>query len=281
MNRPKVSSPISIALLITAAGSSQRMGGEIKKEYRLLDGVPVLLHSLFTFLTAAASDEIVITIPPGDRETVSALLDTHFPNHLGSFLEKIQLVEGGATRQDSVRLGLTAFTAPHDIVLIHDGARPWISPEVIRQVIEATMLHGACIPVVPSTNAMKRIASDGTIEAHLPRAFTVGAQTPQAFRHTEIAEAHRHAAEDGIEYIDDSEIYHRYIGPVHTVPGDLANIKITFPSDLPADQDRDREPSPADLALDPEKFNSDPVKLFPDSQKSKSNLKKKEPPSCE
>lgn len=271
------------------------MGGEIKKEYRLLDGRPVFLHSLITFLITAPPDEIVITVPPGDHETVKSLLETHFPSRpdeldqpgqpgrpahpshmdqparLRPFLEKIQLVEGGSTRQDSVRFGLEAFTAAHDIVLIHDGARPWISPEVIRRVIETTRLHGASIPVAPSTNAMKQISPDGTIEAHLSRAATVGAQTPQAFRYTEIVEAHRHAAEDGIEYVDDSEIYHRYIGPVHTVQGDLANIKITFPSDLPALRNTGHEnPTTDQKGPDP-----DPGKSAPDYQKLKSNPNKK------
>jgi len=235
VNQPKPSSAGSIALLIPAAGSSRRMGGEIKKEYRLLDGRPILIHSLLPFLATAAPKEIVITLPQGDRETVETLLNTHFPDHpkqLFPFLKKIRLIEGGTTRQDSVRLGLAAFTSIHDIILIHDGARPWISPEVIRRVIETTRLYGACIPVVPSTDAMKQIAPDGTITAHLSRAFTVGAQTPQGFHHAAITEAHRHAAEDGIEYIDDSEIYSRYIGPVHSVRGDQTNIKITFPSDL-------------------------------------------------
>jgi 2-C-methyl-D-erythritol 2,4-cyclodiphosphate synthase/2-C-methyl-D-erythritol 4-phosphate cytidylyltransferase len=217
------------------------MGGEIKKEYRLLNGRPVLLHSLITFLTVVSPAEIVLTIPAGDQESVRTLLNTHFtdlPYELRPFLKKIKLVVGGNTRQESVRRGLEVFSTDHDIVIIHDGARPWISPELVRQVIETAMLYGACIPVVPSTNAMKRIAPDGTIEAHLPRAVTVGAQTPQAFRLASILEAHRLAAEDGIEYIDDSEIYHRYIGPVYTVPGELTNIKITYPTDLPEDLNR-------------------------------------------
>ncbi len=241
MKYPKVSSSKTIALLITAAGSSRRMGSTVKKEYRLVNGRPVLLHSLITFLRTGLIGEVVLTIPRGDQNTVESLLKNHLPPDLRHFLDRTTLVEGGETRQESVRLGLSAFREPHQLVLIHDGARPWVTVEVIMKVIEGTRLHGACIPVVSTPNAMKQISPDGGISVHLPRESTVGAHTPQGFLYEDILVGHRHAAEDGVSYIDDSEIYSRYTGRVFTVEGDRRNRKITFPEDIASDLEELRE----------------------------------------
>ena len=118
------------------------------------------------------------------------------------------------------------------IVLIHDGARPWITETIIREVYQKTVETGAAIPVVPSVNAMKTINSQGIIISHLKREFTVAAQTPQGFVFTKILISHKSASSDGLEYIDDAEIYSKYIGDTATCPGDTANRKITYLSDM-------------------------------------------------
>jgi 2-C-methyl-D-erythritol 4-phosphate cytidylyltransferase len=209
------------------------MGGGLKKEYRSLAGLPVLLRALIPFLSLPALSHIAITIPPGDDAYVNGLLETLCADDRRR-LPGVSLVSGGSERRESVLRGLESLPHAPEAVLIHDGARPWVSEELILRVLEETLRSGAAIPVVPSTDAMKGIDEEGVIRSHLPRRLTVAAQTPQGFRYPEILAAHRHAAGDGEHYIDDSQIFGRYAGPVHTVSGDPANLKITYARDLAA-----------------------------------------------
>jgi 2-C-methyl-D-erythritol 4-phosphate cytidylyltransferase/2-C-methyl-D-erythritol 4-phosphate cytidylyltransferase/2-C-methyl-D-erythritol 2,4-cyclodiphosphate synthase len=119
-----------------------------------------------------------------------------------------------------------------DVVLIHDGARPHISEELILRVLNETISKGNSTPVIPSVSAMKVLNAMGDIESHMVRSQTVSAQTPQGFSFPEILEAHNKALLDAAGFIDDSEIWSVYIGPAHTVQGDPLNNKITYPQDL-------------------------------------------------
>ncbi|MCX7788472.1 MAG: 2-C-methyl-D-erythritol 2,4-cyclodiphosphate synthase [Spirochaetes bacterium] len=219
------------AVLITAAGSSTRMGNSVKKEYLFLGNTSVLEQCLRTFESTGLFDWFVITIPPGGvskaRQVLALWLQD--PGHHQHTL----FVEGASNRQGSVRNGLQALS-PYEpsTVLIHDGARPWVNPQTILRVFEGTQKYGACAPVVPLVDSLKRLHPDGTIAEHVDRSAFVGIQTPQGFRFPEIYEAHLLAATDGKEYLDDTEIYHRYIGNVHTVEGDRANRKITYWEDI-------------------------------------------------
>ena len=207
------------------------MGGGLKKEYRSLAGLPVLLHSLLPFFSLSSLIHTVITLPEGDEAYVVTLLESLPPEHRER-RSALTLVSGGKERSASVRSGLQAFPHAPDFVLIHDGARPWISPRLVASVAEETVRSGACIPVVPSTDAMKGIDEQGVVRSHLSRRLTLAAQTPQGFEYSRIVDAHRRAAGDGHSYIDDSEIYSRYAGEVTTVKGDPNNLKITYPRDL-------------------------------------------------
>jgi 2-C-methyl-D-erythritol 4-phosphate cytidylyltransferase len=117
-------------------------------------------------------------------------------------------------------------------VLIHDAARPWISGELVDSILRTAESDGSAVPVVPSVNAMKKIDDSGKIIEHLERDKTVSAQTPQGFHFRKILEAHTRADSDGYEAIDDTELWDRYFGRVSTVPGEIRNIKITYPKDL-------------------------------------------------
>ncbi len=207
------------------------MGNSVKKEYLYIGNTTVLETCLRAFESTGLFDWFVITIPPGGenraREALSSWLRD--PTHLKHTL----FVEGANNRQGSVRNGLlTLRPLEPDTVLIHDGARPWVSPQTIRKVFEGTQKFGACAPVIPLVDSIKRLLPDGTIAEHVNRSAFVGIQTPQGFRYPEILEAHLKAASDGRAYLDDTEIYHRYIGDVHTVEGDKANRKITYWEDI-------------------------------------------------
>ena len=117
-------------------------------------------------------------------------------------------------------------------VLIHDGARPWVSRETIVNVLSAAVEHGAAAPVVPAVNALKVVDDKGVLKEHLSRESVYGVQTPQGFQFDEILSAHREAAADTVHYIDDTEIYSRYCGEVYAVPGNPENRKITYSHDL-------------------------------------------------
>ena len=215
------------AAIVTAAGSSRRMGEDEKKEYRLLAGVPVLARAVLPFIESARFARILITVPPGQVSRVSSLLSGHVP------LEGILFEEGGPTRQVSVFRGLAALAAdPPSVVLIHDGARPWISPELIERVLRETERFGACVPVVEANEAVKQTGDSRIIERHFSRHAMRLAQTPQGFLFDRILAAHRQAADAGVQCSDDAEIYGLFAGQVSSVAGDIANRKITYPFDL-------------------------------------------------
>ena len=239
----------AVAVVICAAGSSARMGG-IKKEYCPLPGSPggqsVLGAAVSAFVSAGGIPVIVIAVPADPAAGENAARAALPPQLLaGSNVPAIHFVPGGKTRRASVFNALSLLNtlnpAP-DFVLIHDGARPWVSPSLIRRVIAAVKKHQAVIPLVPMTETPKETdaplegAGDGIfIKQHLRRSFVGAAQTPQAFAFGEIFAAHKKAAREtsaGFEYTDDAEIWASFCGPVAAVPGEPENRKITFSQDM-------------------------------------------------
>ena len=211
--------------IITAAGSSNRMKGKGKKELKSIKGRTVLERAVLPFVLSEEFDSIIVTYPEGKVEELKkALHRINYP---------IRFIPGGETRQASVFNALEDLKKTGcDLVLIHDGARPHISEELIQRVLHGTVERGNSTPVTPSISAMKVLNTMGDIEQHLVRNTTVSAQTPQGFSFPEIMEAHEKARKDENIFIDDSEIWSVYIGPAHTVEGDPENIKITYPGDL-------------------------------------------------
>ena len=215
------------AALVTAAGSSQRFGGGTKKEYLPLGTGSVLSCALNSFGNPEIFSYLVVTVPEGGSDAAKKAIRDF------SRWDEVIFVSGGETRQASVLAGLHALSAYNpDVVLIHDGARPWCTPALAAEVAFKAMEAGGCAPAAPSVDAMKIVSRDGFIIDHLSRESTVHIQTPQGFLYRDILEAHKKAAEDGGFYIDDTEIYGHYIGAVATVPGDERNRKITYQEDL-------------------------------------------------
>lgn len=235
-----------IAAVITAAGSSSRMGG-IKKEYRPLgpgiqddEGRPltVLGAAVLAFAASPRIGLMVISVPSGEESGELAARSSLPARLLRSGGERwLFFVPGGPTRRASVHhaLSLLELYRP-GLVLIHDGARPWVDGGLIERIIDATLTHRAAIPVLSLTETPKEIDPGGFISRHLRRSSVGTAQTPQGFVFPEILRAHERAAEkelgEGREYTDDAEIWGEFCGPVAAVPGSAANRKITFPEDL-------------------------------------------------
>jgi 2-C-methyl-D-erythritol 4-phosphate cytidylyltransferase len=221
---------ISAAAVITAAGSGRRMQADKKKQYLLIDGVPVLELAVKSFIFSDLFGRVVITVPPGDLEYAKGLL-SHYLESGGTC--RLSLIEGGQHRQESVFLGLEALAPDNpEFVLIHDGARPWITPELIAAVLENTRLYGACIPVADIPDAVKTIGKTGFIEQHADKQRTKGAQTPQGFTFARLYAAHLEARKHHTRYADDAEVYMLANQSIYTIPGNPANRKITYTFDM-------------------------------------------------
>ena len=238
-----------IAAIICAAGSSSRMGGT-KKEYLPLPGAPDSLTVLGAAVSAFAAvpeiKTIVIVTPEGLETGEKAARKALPPEILAGKGPAVVFATGGSTRRASVFNALRALEAgAPKYVLIHDGARPWISPALIGRVIGGVKQYGAVIPLLPLTETPKEtdLPLDGFtgrdswgpvfIKRHLKRAFTGSAQTPQAFAFPEILVAHeKAAAQEGREFTDDAEVWAEFCGPVAVIPGEIGNNKITFKEDL-------------------------------------------------
>ncbi len=215
------------ALILTAAGSSLRMGTGKKKEFEKIDRQTVLDKALSPFLNINSIKLIIITISESDKKSAMEIIDSINSDRT------ILFSRGGKSRQESVYNGLLRLCEyTPDNVLIHDAARPWIDADTIRRVILETEKTGACIPVIPLINTPKQIDDNGFISSHMDRSRIFGAQTPQGFRFGDILKAHELASEDSKVYPDDSEIYGKYHGRISTVEGNRNNIKITYKSDL-------------------------------------------------
>jgi 2-C-methyl-D-erythritol 4-phosphate cytidylyltransferase/2-C-methyl-D-erythritol 4-phosphate cytidylyltransferase/2-C-methyl-D-erythritol 2,4-cyclodiphosphate synthase len=227
------------------------MGG-VKKEYCPLPAAHPFRGRPLTVLGAAAlafaavpAVKILVIVVPADSETGEAAAREALPPELldGSG-PKLLFVPGGETRRASVHRALLLLVPYRPrYVLIHDGARPWITPSLIERLIEMVQKYNAVIPLIPLVETPKE--TDSPLEAaagpvfirrHLRRAITGAAQTPQAFVFSEILAAHEQAAEAeltcNVEYTDDAEIWGAFCGAVAAVPGSPQNRKITFPEDL-------------------------------------------------
>jgi len=243
-------SNVSIAAVICAAGSSARMGGA-KKEYLPLPGTPdslTVLGAAVSAFTAVPEIKTIIIVVPEEPETGETAarnaLTTEILNGTGP---SVRFVGGGKTRRASVFNALRALVADApNYVLIHDGARPWISPALIGRVIKGVKQYRAVIPLLPLTETPKEtdLPLDGFvgcdpwgpvfIKRQLKRAFIGTAQTPQAFAFPEILAAHEKAAaqDGGGEFTDDAEVWAEFCGPVAVIPGEIVNRKITFKEDI-------------------------------------------------
>ncbi len=207
--------------LVVAAGRGNRFGGDIPKQWRDLGGRPVLRHSLAAFAGHPQIDAVRVVIHPDDRSHYDAA---------AAGLGLADPVSGGTTRQDSVRLGLEALAELQpDIVLIHDGARPFLDAGLITRVIAALVQHPGAIPALPVHDTLKR-GDGGLIGQTVPRDGLFRAQTPQGFRYAEIVAAHRAAA--GRELTDDAAVAEQHGLAVALVAGSEDNVKITTTEDL-------------------------------------------------
>ena len=213
--------------IILAAGKGSRMKGTMRKQYLNLSGRPVLAHSIIAFDSCSLVEEIFLVVPKEDvkycQKNILSLLDLK---------NQINLVHGGAERQNSVYNGLQSITKNAETVVIHDGVRPLIQPEDIKKCIFGSKKYGACILGTPSSDTLKRVDKTDTVETTIPRENIWLAQTPQAFQYELILKAHETARRDGYVGTDDASLVERLGENVKIINGGRFNIKITNKEDL-------------------------------------------------
>jgi 2-C-methyl-D-erythritol 4-phosphate cytidylyltransferase len=215
-----------VTALIVSGGKGTRMGSEIPKQFLLLDGIPILIHTLMKFVEHDEIDQLVLVIP---KE-----YDDYFLNLDYKFRKTVHLVEAGAERQDSVRNGLEFIESQgwKGIVVIHDGVRPLVSSEAIRNGITFCKIHRAAACGVKPKDTIKSRNSEGYSTGTLNRNELFLVQTPQVFHLEDILYAHREIKERGILSTDDTMVYEEVFGPVYLYEGSYDNIKITTKEDV-------------------------------------------------
>ncbi|MFA6448654.1 MAG: 2-C-methyl-D-erythritol 4-phosphate cytidylyltransferase [bacterium] len=213
-----------ISAIIPGAGTGQRMNSQTPKIFIELAGKPLFYHSIQSLVKSGEVDHILLAVPEGFKKRALEYNQEWKINNL-------EIVEGATTRQETVFHALQTLPKTTEMVLIHDGARPLASPELVRAVINGAREHGACIPSLPCEETVKRVRSGHVVET-LSRDEIHIVQTPQAFYFDLIMEAHNHACERKWRVTDDATLVERAGRPVATIPGEQSNIKITHPLDL-------------------------------------------------
>ncbi|MGI5920558.1 MAG: 2-C-methyl-D-erythritol 4-phosphate cytidylyltransferase [Syntrophomonadaceae bacterium] len=217
----------NLRVVVAAAGTASRMGGKINKQYLLLKSRPVLTYSLDLFEDFDLVDEIIIVANPREVEYCEKEIVKKY-----GYKKITRVVPGGEHRQDSVYIGLKQLGADTDLVAVHDGARPLLTLQLLRDLLLEANEWGAAIPGVIATDTLKFIDRDDFVRQTIDRSSVVAIQTPQVFKYHELFTAYRQAYDEGFTATDDASLFETYIGRVKVVKGDYRNIKITTPQDL-------------------------------------------------
>jgi 2-C-methyl-D-erythritol 4-phosphate cytidylyltransferase len=232
---------MKVVVIIPAAGLGTRMssakaskGKKVpSKQFTELGGTPILVHTLRQFAESPEVSEMMVALRKNEISGFRLWLEAEGQKLLK---KPVHLVEGGEHRQESVANALTAVkAAADDIILVHDAVRPFVTSEIIKQVISAAQKYGAAIAGLPAVDTIKQVdrtAELAMIKATIPREKVVMAQTPQGFRYDVIKKAFDEAAAEGFTGTDEASLVERSRHDVAVVMGSPKNIKITTPSDL-------------------------------------------------
>jgi 2-C-methyl-D-erythritol 4-phosphate cytidylyltransferase len=233
---------MKVFVIIPAAGLGTRMASAPaskgkkagpSKQFAAIGGTPILIHTLRKFAAAPQVTEICIALR---KEEIAGFREGLEKDAKDILKKKVELVVGGEHRQESVANALASIkAAPDDIVLVHDAVRPFVTPEIIKEVIAAAEKYGAAIAGMPAVDTVKQVerTADGAlIKTTIPRERVVMAQTPQGFRYEVLKKAFDEATADGFTGTDEASLVERSGGKVAVVMGSQKNIKITTPDDL-------------------------------------------------
>jgi 2-C-methyl-D-erythritol 4-phosphate cytidylyltransferase len=231
---------MKVVVIIPAAGLGTRMlpagsakGKPPSKQFTELGGTPILIHTLRRFAASRRVEEIYVALRKDEIAGFGERLQAEAKDILK---KKVELVEGGQHRQNSVANALVAVTAaPDDIVLVHDAVRPFVTETIIEEVIRGAEKFGAAIAGTPAVDTVKKVertAEGALITATIPREHVVLAQTPQGFRYHVLKKAFDEAMADGFIGTDEASLVERSGHEVAVVMGSPRNLKITTPGDM-------------------------------------------------
>lgn len=224
---------MQVAALVVAAGSSTRFGSKTKKQFFTLSGKPVLTYSLKAFNQSPVINRIVLVVPPGSENVVRNTIVRKY-----RFQKVVDIIPGGKERTDSVWNGLQALQRSgfgirkSDVVLIHDGVRPFVTEQMISDTVRAVKQTGAAIIATKITDTVKSANHSLIIDQTIPRDKLWCVQTPQGFRFSLLLEAYKQAKKMNYLATDDAGIMEQVGIPVKLVPGPITNIKITTKTDV-------------------------------------------------
>ncbi|MDX5474096.1 MAG: 2-C-methyl-D-erythritol 4-phosphate cytidylyltransferase [Bacillaceae bacterium] len=215
---------MSYQVIIPAAGQGKRMNAGMNKQFIELNQKPVIIHTLLVFEKDPLCEQVLLVINEQEKETFQTLLAKH------QITKVKKLVSGGNERQESVYNGLQA-AKKDGIVLVHDGARPFIRQTYIHQLVEKATKTGAAIVAVPVKDTIKKVTNGIAVET-VERSSLWSVQTPQAFRFSILLDAHEKARQENYLGTDEASLVERIGLDVHIVEGDYENIKLTTQEDL-------------------------------------------------
>jgi 2-C-methyl-D-erythritol 4-phosphate cytidylyltransferase len=215
---------MKVGAIITAAGQGKRIGASVPKQFLKIQGKPLLHHTLKVFSFCKTIDYVVLVMPQAD-------LDLTGKDWLNEYGFVRDVVAGGEQRQDSVYNGFNSIEKGTDIVVVHDGVRPFTTPKMITATVEAAQQYGAAITAIPVSDTLKQ-ALGGFVKQTVSRDGLWRIQTPQAFRYTLLRQAFKKAKKDSYYGTDEGSLI-EYLGErVKVVSGSELNIKITRKEDL-------------------------------------------------
>ena len=213
---------MKITAIIPAAGAGERFGE--KKQLKLLNGRPLIFHTIQPFINSELINEIIVVVP---KENVNQV-GREFKSTLTS--KKIEVISGGKTRQQSVNNGLKMSNKESELICIHDGVRPFLTVTLIKKVIKAAIGHDGAILATPSSDTIKRVLGNQILET-LPREEIWRAQTPQVFLKSALEEALEIAIDENLEGTDEASILEKIGYQIGFIEGSSLNIKITTKED--------------------------------------------------
>jgi 2-C-methyl-D-erythritol 4-phosphate cytidylyltransferase len=212
--------------IIVAAGRGSRAGGAQAKQFREISGIPIIIHTLSRFERSETIDESVVVLPRGTHAEFLSLAERH------GLCKVSRVIDGGETRAGSVWCGLQELSASEvGVVAVHDGVRPFVTPEEIDRTVREAERSGAAILAAPAVETIKE-AADGRVLRTLERARLWNAQTPQCFRYELLRRAYEQPDSLGADVTDCSALVERLGASVKIVEGGAHNIKITTPRDF-------------------------------------------------
>ena len=216
-----------VTAIIVAAGKGVRMQGSLRKQYLPLAGLPILAHTLTVLAECELVGQIYLVIPQDDFDFCRERILNRI-----KLAATVNLVAGGARRQESVYRGLQQLDPGCRIVVIHDGVRPFVQHDQITACINGAQKFGACILGIPAYDTLKQVDKSENIVNTITRDAIWLAQTPQAFRYDLVKKAHDQARLDGYQGTDDASLVERLGATVKIIRGSRSNIKITTKEDL-------------------------------------------------